>query len=269
MIPALMAALALMQQPVCLPPPHAELLWANPETRFGFVGETHGTNETPAAFAEMVCEASATRPVVVALELPEAMQPDLDIWMASDGGDAAQTTLLDHDYWSVDHADGRSSHAMFAMLERLRALKSAGRDLTLRAWQPNSARPRGFDQSYWEIGMAERLVQAAYSRPDAYVLVLGGSNHARKTIPERYGFRFAAGHLKAATIVSLRVALQGGRTWACFGEAPCGDADLGQGNFDRERRGVILEPQEDGAYDGLLALGPTTASPPARAAVAS
>lgn len=264
MIPALLAALALAQQPVCSPPPHAELLWANPETRFGFIGETHGTNETPAAFAEIVCEASATRPVVVALEMPEAMQPDLDVWMASDGGAAARNTLLNHDYWIVDHADGRSSHAMFAMLERLRALKSAGRDLTLRAWQPNIVRPPGFDQSYWEIGMADRLVQAAYSRPNAYVLVLGGSNHARKTISERYGFLFAAGHLKTTNVVSIRVALQGGRTWACFGDAPCGDSDLGPAEFDSARRGVVLEPQEEGAFDGLLALGPSTASAPAR-----
>ncbi|MFT6428090.1 MAG: hypothetical protein ACJAVC_001367 [Brevundimonas sp.] len=27
-------------------------------------------------------------------------------------------------------------------------------------------------------------------------------------------------------------------------------------------KGVVLTPVEDGAYDGLLALGPSTASPP-------
>jgi hypothetical protein len=260
MIPALLAALALVQAPVlattCAPPPDAALLWANPATRFGFIGETHGTAETPAAFAEMVCEASAGRPVVVALEMPDAMQADLDLWMASDGGEAARARFLAHDYWGVSHADGRSSQAMFAMLERVRALKAAGRDLILRAYQPSSRRPDGFDQSYYEIQMAGLLLQAAYVRPDALVLALGGSLHARKTLSERHGFRFAAGHLKAADIVSLRTASQGGRTWACFGEAPCGDSDLGQG---------VFEPQEDGAYDGLLALGPTTASPPAGA----
>lgn len=268
MISALMTALLATQAPACSPPPHAELLWANPATRFGFVGETHGTNETPAAFAEIVCEASATRPIVVALELPSALQPALDAWMASDGGDTARAELLALPYWDPARADGRSSAAMFAMLERVRALKLAGRDLTLRAYQPSTRRPDGFDQSYTEIEMAGLLKDAAYTRPDAFVLALGGSNHARKTISERYGFLFAAGHLKTTTVVSVRVALQGGRTWACFGDSPCGDSDLGPAEFDSSRRGVILERQEDGAFDGLLALGPTSASPPARSTVA-
>ncbi|HEX8470435.1 MAG TPA: hypothetical protein VF633_04935, partial [Brevundimonas sp.] len=176
--------------------------------------------------------------------------------------------LLALPYWDPTRADGRSSAAMFSMLQRVHALKAAGRDVTLWAYQPSTARPRGFDQSYTEIEMAGLLMDAAYARPDAIVLALGGSFHARKTIAPQYGFLFAAGHLKAGNIVSLRTAFQGGRTWACFGEAPCGDTDLGQGDFGHERRGVILEPQNDGAYDGLLALGPTTASPPARAAVA-
>ncbi|QTC93069.1 hypothetical protein [Brevundimonas goettingensis] len=264
MIPALMAALSLAQSPVCAPPPDAALLWARPETRFGFVGEMHGTAETPAAFAEMVCEASAARPVVVALELPETMQPELDAFMASDGGEAARTRLLTLPYWDPARADGRSSAAMFAMLERVRALKAAGRDLTLRAYQPSAQRPEGFDQSFYEIEMAGLLAEAAYARPDALVLALGGSYHARKTAPARYGFLFAAGHLNPKVVVSLRVASQGGRTWACFGDNPCGDSDLGQGDFDPARRGVILEPQDGGGWDGLLALGPTTASPPAR-----
>jgi hypothetical protein len=268
MIPALMAALALMQQPVCAAPPGAALLWADPATRFGFIGETHGTTETPAAFAEIVCEAGATRPVVVALEMPEGMQPDLDAWMTSDGGEAARATFLAHDYWDPAHADGRSSAAMFAMLERVRALKASGRDLTLRAYQPSTPRPDGFDQSYYENEMAVLLIHAAYTRPDALVLALGGSLHARKTVSPRHGFLFAAGHLKSTDIVSLRTADQGGRTWACFGEAACGDSDLGTGDFDRERRGVILGSQDGDAWDGLLALGPATASPPARTVAA-
>lgn len=273
MIPALMAALALAQTSTsapaitCAPPLDAALLWASPETRFGFVGEMHGTSETPAAFAELVCEASTARPVVAALELPETMQPELDVWMASDGGAEARTRLLALPWWDPARADGRSSAAMFAMLERVRALKAAGRDLTVRAYQPAMQRPDGFDQSFYEIEMAGLLAEAAYARPDALVLALGGSYHARKTAPARYGFLFAAGHLNPKVVVSLKTASQGGRTWACFSPT-CGDTDMGQGEFDPERRGVIPGSQEDGAYDGLLALGPTTASPPARTAIA-
>ena len=112
MIAELLAALALGQTPACAPPDGAGRLWENPATRFVFVGETHGTAEAPAAFAELVCARSTAGPVVVALEMPAVMQQDLDQWFASDGGSEARDILLAHDYWGLDHADGRSSAAI-------------------------------------------------------------------------------------------------------------------------------------------------------------
>ncbi len=264
MIASLLAAVALAQTPACAPIADADLLWEDPEVRFVFVGETHGAAEPPVAFAEMVCARSAAGPVVVALEMPAAMQADLDRWFASDGGPEAREILLAHDYWDLSHADGRSSAAMMGMLERLHALRAAGRDLTIRAYQPSDRRPADFDQSYYEVDMARLLIDAAAARPEASVLALGGSLHAMKTFSPRHGFLFAAGHLNPAHVRSLVVAHQGGSVWACFGptRADCGVRELSVG-FDPARRGVILEIQQDGAWDGLLALGPTTASPPA------
>lgn len=137
--------------------------------------------------------------------------------------------------------------------------------MTVRAYQPNDRRPAGFDQSYYELDMARLLVDGAAARPDAEVLVLGGSLHAMKTHSPRHGFLFAAGHLNPAHVRSLIVADQGGSAWACFGptRADCGERELGVA-FDPARRGVILESQQGGAWDGLLALGPTTASPPGK-----
>lgn len=264
MIVEFLAAFALSQAPACAPPDGADLLWDAAATRFMFLGETHGTAEAPAAFAELVCARSASGPVVVALEFPAAMQPDLDRWFASDGGSGARDALLTHDYWNVDRADGRSSAAILAMLVRLRDLKASGRDLTIRAYQPSDRRPVGFDQSYYELDMARLLIDAAALRPDAIVIALGGSLHAMKTPSDRHGFMFAAGHLNPGHIRSLIVANQGGSVWACFGpnRADCGERQMGVG-FDPIRRGVILEAQDQGAWDGLLALGPSTASPPA------
>lgn len=193
MIAELLAALALAQAPGCAPPDGADRLWEDSSTRFVFIGETHGTSEAPAAFAELVCARSAAGPVVVALEMPADMQPDLDRWLASDGGPEARDTLLAHNYWGLDHADGRSSTAMLAMLQRLHGLQAAGRDLTVRAFQPSDGRPDGFDQSYYELKMARLLIDAAMLRPDARVLVLGGSLHAMKGPSPRHGFLFAAG----------------------------------------------------------------------------
>lgn len=61
--------------------------------------------------------------------------------------------------------------------------------------------------------------------------------------------------------MSLSVAQQGGEAWMCrddCGAAPAPEADAS------ETRGVILASQQDGKFDGLLALGPTTASAPAK-----
>lgn len=260
-----MLAAAWVQATACAPPPNADQLWADEAIRFVFVGEIHGTAEAPAAFAELVCSRSAVKPVVVALEMPDAMQPDLDAWFASDGGRKARATLLAHDYWGVGHADGRSSAAFLGLLERLHALKAAGRDITVRGYQPSERRPGGFDQSYYEIDMARLLVDAAASRPDASVLVLGGRAHAAKTPSPRHGFLFAAGHLNPRHVRSVRVAQQGGSAWGCFGETR---ADCGAGEFEAAETsapGVVLERVGDGAFDGLIALGPWTPSPPALA----
>lgn len=264
MIAVLLAAFVLSQAPACAPPEGVDRLWEDPTTRFVFVGETHGAAQAPAAVAEIACARSLTLPVVVALEMPAAMQRDLDRWFASDGGPEARQALLAHDYWGLDHADGRSSAAILAMLERLRGLKASGRDLTVRAYQPSERRPSGFDQSYYELDMARLLIDAAALRPEASVLVFGGSLHAMKTPSPRHGFFFAAGHLKPAYVRSLIVADQGGSVWACFGPTrdDCGEREIGAA-FDPALRGVILESQQGGAWDGLLALGPTTASPPA------
>lgn len=155
------------------------------------------------------------------------------------------------------------------MLFRLQALKAADRDITIRAFMPTERRPEGFDQSYYEIDMARALVDAAASRPEALVLALGGNLHNRKTLlDEDDAYLFAAGHLKPSVVVSLSVAQQGGQTWSCMGspegETTCG-ADDSVAVMDPQTRGVILEPQDGGGWDGLLALGPWTASPPARA----
>lgn len=69
----------------------------------------------------------------------------------------------------------------------------------------------------------------------------------------------AAGHLPDAETVTLKIAQQGGTAWNCQSE--CGVHSVRTAD-DVELRGVIIQPVEDGAYDGLLALGPSTASPP-------
>jgi hypothetical protein len=147
------------------------------------------------------------------------------------------------------------------MLLSVRQLRVDGRDVAFHAFQPSRPRPRELTQAWYELDMGYALAGAIYARPQSRVLAIVGNLHARKT-----GFaRFAdigvpaAGHLPAADVMTLNIAQQGGEEWNCRPE--CG-VHASRGVYDPEARGVILEPSADGAYDGVLALGPSTASPP-------
>ena len=250
---------------ICAAPAGAEALWDDPQVRFVIVGELHGTVEAPAAFAEMACDASADQPLVVALELSDQMQPSLDQWMSSDGGTAAKRAFLDQPFWkeAVTKGDGRSSEAMLAMLERLRDLKAGGRDIVVVATQPSARRPVGFDQSYSEVYMAQAWIQAAYNRPDARLLILVGNMHAMKDRMTPDDYLFAAGHIDRRFVRSLRVAQQGGATWGLSSEGHFGISTQ-SATYPALMRGVVLEPVRGGLWDGWLALGPATPSPPVK-----
>lgn len=258
---ALLAAASLSAAPVCSPPPGAEALWT-PRARYVIVGEVHGTAETPSAFADLVCDASTHGPVVVALELPTTMQAQLDAFLAAPDDDAAHAVLPEDFFAEPDQADGRSSLAMVEMLQSVRRLKAAGRDVAFHAFLPVGRRPEGFDQNYHELSMATGLAGAARARPDARLLVLVGGVHASKTRIESWDLLPAAAHLPRAEVVALDVAQQGGQSWSCR-SATCGPGDI-VSVHDPEARGVTMGAIDDGAYDGVLAVGPVTASPPAR-----
>jgi hypothetical protein len=121
---------------------------------------------------------------------------------------------------------------------------------------------RGRDQAWWELEMAYGMSRPLVDRTQALLLILVGNLHARKTLFARWpevGLP-AAGHLHASDTLTLNVAQQGGQTWSCQPECRAHDSAA---VYDSGARGVILGPVEDGAYDGVLAVGPVTASPPA------
>lgn len=254
----LFAAAALMATP-CAPPAGHEVLWT-PEHRFVIVGEIHGTTETPAAFAQLVCAAAEQGPVTVALELPVEMQPQLDAFLTASDDAVAAAILQPTIFGDFRMADGRTSLAMVEMMQAIRRLKAEGRDVAIRAFQPSTARPPAFDQNYYELDMASALVAAAAERPEARVLVLVGNIHASKTRFERLDLLPAAAHLPRKATVSLNVAQQGGQSWSCQANG-CRAYDS-MARYDAGARGVIMGPVSEGAWDGVLAIGPVTASPP-------
>ena len=263
MIEMLVVAALLSVQAGCAAPAGTDALLERPE-RVLVVGDWHGTVEIPAAFLGIVCEAANQGPVTVALEMPETERTLFRNALAAPTEEAARETFLYGDFGNPRSTDGRNSVAMLDMMVGFWRLKAAGRDIAIRPFMSVDSVIQGRDQAWWELEMAYGMSRALADRPDARVVVFVGDLHARKKGYERFpdvGLH-AAGHLHASDTFTLHTAVQGGESWSC--EATCGRrVNRGRHDAAPEVRGIILGPVQDGAYDGLLAVGPTTASPPA------
>lgn len=253
-------ALALSQSSCGAPPGVSDVLHGS--HRYVIVGETHGSVQAPAAFAGIVCEAARRGPIRVAVELPQSMQSQLDVFLGADGDVEAMAALAGTPFMDPAINDGRTSRAMLDMLQSVRRLRVSGSDIALVAFQPSTQMPSDLPQSYYEVEMGYLLSRAAVVRPHGRIMVLVGNVHASKTsfanLPE-VGLP-AAAHLPPGDVLSLAVVRQGGQTWSCR-QHGCGPSDVGLG-YEADARGIIMTPYREGAYDGVLALGPATASPP-------
>ena len=217
----------------------------------------HGTTETPAIFADLVCSAQTTnRSIVVGIELQG--QDALDAFMDHPGDRAAEVTkLLSTEEWK--RHDGRTSTAMLALVERLRALKMDGVVSDIVAF---SATRAGESAAKGEERMASALLGAAERRPGALVIALAGNVHAcKKTMAEIGPYSLMASFLPPGQTVSLVVTDRGGQAWNCQSGA-CGPHALnasGGGN-----RGITWASPHP-CFDGVLSTGLlATASGPAR-----
>lgn len=263
MIALFAAALLGATQPACAAPAGTAALLGRPE-RILVVGDWHGTVEIPAAFLGIVCEAARQGPVTIALEMPETERVLFRHALEAPTEEAAREAFLYSDFGNPRSTDGRNSVAMLDMMVGFWRLKAAGHDVAIHPFMAIESRIRGRDQAWWELEMAYGVSRALADRPNARVVVFVGDLHARKKGYERFpdvGLP-AAGHLHASDTFTLHTAVQGGESWSC--DATCGRrVNRGRHDAGPEIRGVILGPVQDGAYDGVLAVGPTTASPPA------
>src|SRR5258708_32768126 len=84
----------------CSPVPGADQIWSKAGVHWVFIGELHGSNETPAAFRDLVCAAIAQgKHVTVALERPASEQAALDNLLTARDLSAAKEVLLQLPGW--------------------------------------------------------------------------------------------------------------------------------------------------------------------------
>ena len=249
--------------PSCSPVPGADQIWSKPAVHWVFIGELHGSNETPAAFHDLLCDAIAQgKHVTVAVERPTSEPPALDNILTAKDLSAARESLLQlHDWKEV--LDGRGSEAMLRLLVSLRELHRFHPDLKVVAFDaPYAGSPVGGSR---DEAMGHALLSLNPAKPNDLVLILTGNLHAMQA--SKRGYDLAAMYLPPKEILSLEVTDWGGETWSQSTENGCGPQKGGVQDKDPKRPyGIFLDPSlaPFGKVDGVLSLGvQLTASAPA------
>jgi hypothetical protein len=245
----------------CSQIPGADQVWSRPAVRWVFVGELHGSNETPAAFLDLVCDAlTRGRRVTVALERPTSEQAAINAVLDSKDLQAATRRLLQEPGW-VNGMDGRASEAMLRLLIALRELRRSYPDLAVAAFEaPYSGNAPGARDE----AMGQALLASGSEAPKNLILILTGNIHAMQA--PVFGYDLAAMFLPAGQRLSLEVTDRGGESWTDY-VGGCGAWKGGIRDKDIARpRGIFFDPglAPYGKVDGILSLGvPLTASAPA------
>lgn len=258
MLPGLavsMVAATLALQPV----QGADQLFEPSKPHIVWVGEIHGTKEQPALFGDLVEYASRKgRPVKVILERSESEQPELDAFLASDGGSAAIAALLKAPSWNWPIQDGRSSRAMLRLAERLRLLYQSRRILGVSLMVPEEKIDAPDE---YETRMSDVVKRAAASTPQGIVLVFSGNAHAsqRRRNENDASYTFSAGHLPLNSVTSVFIEGGAGSAWNC--QTDCGpNATSGYPAHGRE----VKFSQEKPGFNAIAWTGlPSSVSSPA------
>ncbi len=226
-------------------------------------GEIHGTAQSPAMIEDVVCNLVADgRTVTVGLELPRDQQPLLDAVLASDTSEstaASRQALLASPFWSHQQPDGRSSQAMWKLLDHLRQLRLQDHRVEVVAFDIPLDAPR----QRREEEMASFLAAAIAAAPDDLHVVLTGNLHSRIL---RGTYLPLAGHLKKQfpTLLSFDVAHDGGTAWVCLrGPQGCQTQKVGARQPRQERGIYLLDEADRFGHLGVYQVGPLTASEPA------
>lgn len=235
------------------------------------IGEMHGTREIPATVGELACLAGTARAVRVGLELSRADQPRIDRFMASDGSAAARDDLTGSQPWSWEFQDGRTSRAMVDLVDRLRRMKAAGRDVKVFGYDVVEF----VDENARDASTAAHIAAARKAEPEATFIILSGNRHTQiepeRAPPGAPPFMPMGAHLarQFPDVVALSARSSGGQYWACVGPDPsaCGPQDRPAKDYGRP--GIYIDTKTrpiPPGHHGVLHVGQTTISPPARSA---
>lgn len=230
-----------------------------------FIGDMHGTNQSPAFLAALTCHVLASgRPVVVAMEYDAVDQAVLERFLLTQDDEEAMSLLTSTRHW-IGNRDGRASTAMANALRALHGYVRQGARLKLAAYDFGGAGPAQRDAASAQF-LEQRRAQ---ENTNAYWILFGGNVHARKTrgLPQVPGYEDhePLGYLlRNWGLVHLDAQYRGGELWGCTGASQtCGVIDLGPPcPAGCELRPVIRLGTQNEAYDGVYDVSMLSASSP-------
>lgn len=262
----------------CSAPEGSHALLSDTAGRLMLVGETHGSEQPPAFVRSLVCLSLARgESLTLALEIAHTEQAELEAWLAAERSEDATRQYVEASrFWNSRFRDGRSSHAMLALLEYVRDERNSGADIAILAadYHPETDPDETQDQFVRDRVMARRLEEVA-GQADRTIF-LGGNIHTRRVPMDFHGqtLETIGGYIEQTEFVSVLAMTGAGETWNCRmtedGESDCGRHQGGADFFtgsprvlsDEEfEQSPVAEFYRDG-YDYLVFLGPSTASLP-------
>lgn len=227
-------------------------------------GEIHGTNESPDYFLRAVCatlEKYPRKPLLVGLEFPVSEQSGLNQFIDSEGDAKSVQTLLSQPFWNRSMQDGRSSRAMFELIDGLRLLRKRAPNMTASAIIDDSL------AATHDASMAARIDNVMAEREGTRALVLIGNYHSKRGPSDTTGQqpRSMVDSLRAPNR-SLAFRARSGTYSAC---APvCGkqNAEVNANAADAVNWSAD-KPATSVNFDGIVDLGTISESLPAIPAV--
>ena len=269
-----------------------DVLLANPMPRVIVLGELHGL-ESPPDFAKALICHSLTRGnrTALGLEMSDNLDGRLKAFLNSNGEEAAQKDLFNHNMWQSSFTDGRSSEAMLGLLDFARMTQQSRPDFAPFLFQDTDANWSKYEtdpnsvSSDIEKGMANHILTHARSGQFDKVIVLVGNLHAKR-VRNQFGdhdYDFMAQHMPAPETATLTNVYSAGTAWNCMGNGQgktvCGasktkgyidpDSELAKtGNYAVHLYDQNTETHTDlygpvPGYDGWFYVGSAQASPPA------
>ena len=227
-----------------------------PEGKLLLFGEMHGSVEAPKLISDLACDLSRSHEVAVGLEAPSQDQVLIDRYLKSSGEKGDIEKLTSGYFWQKGK-DGRSSAAIFQLIEFIRELRQEGHSISLFAFddQPGTELERN-------IAIANGIRRFHASHPDVQIIALMGNVHAMQAhMSTSEGPLVPTGSLLSdLKPVSILITYPTGTIWACMPD--CGVHELaprkpipGPSGF---RQGAPFS-----GYSHSFLLSSITASPPA------